>query len=211
MKQVSYTSKNTYETLNEIGPQTKYIWITFHGMGYLSRYFLKYFAQLPKEEHYIIAPQAPAKYYMDNRFRNVGASWLTRENTELEIENVLSYIDAVYNSLEIPPGVQLIVLGFSQGMSVATRWVARSKIVCDKLICYAGGFPRELRTEDFDFLPESCRIVMIHGDKDHYITPERLAPEEARLDELFRGRARKLVFEGGHEIVPDQLDRILKL
>lgn len=210
VKQVSYTSKNTFESLNELGQHTKYIWIVFHGMGHLSRFFLKYFERLPKDEHFIVAPQAPSKYYMDDRFKNVGASWLTKENTKLDIENVLSYVDAVYTSLEIPDNAQLIVLGFSQGMSIAARWVARSKIVCHKLVFYAGGIPKELKAADFEFLPNSSKVIMIYGDRDIYLTPDRLTFEEARLEELFIGRASKLVFEGGHEILPSQLDRIVK-
>ncbi len=209
MKEVSYTSTNTFETLNELGKETKYIWIVFHGMGYLSRYFLRYFAHLPKEEHYIVAPQAPSKYYLDDRFKNVGASWLTRENTDTEIDNVLSYVDAVYACLRIPKDVRLIVFGFSQGMSIAARWVARRKIICHKLVFFAGGIPRELEAADFEFMPKDSPVIMIHGDRDHYLTPERLLAEEARLEELFGGRAIKLVFEGGHTILPEQLDRIL--
>ena len=38
-----------------------------------------------------------------------------------------------------------------------------------------------------------------------------VAAEEARLEEHFNGRATKLVFEGGHEILPSQLDRILNI
>ena len=211
MNQVTYTSTNTFETLNELGEQTKYVWLVFHGMGYLSRFFLKYFSRLPKDEHYLVAPQAPSKYYMDESFKNVGASWLTRENTEVEIENVLSYVDAVYTSLNIPDHVQFIVLGFSQGMSIAARWVARRKIICDKLVFYAGGFPNELKVSDFEFLPDSSQIIMVYGDQDIYLTKERLPFQEGRLEELFQGRAHKLVFEGGHKILHSQLERIIDL
>lgn len=209
VNQVSYTSTNTFETLNDLTEQTRYVWIVFHGMGYLSRFFLKYFADLPKEGHFFVAPQAPSKYYMDNRFKNVGASWLTKENTDVEIENVLAYVDAVYASIKIPTKAKLIVLGFSQGMSVAARWVARRKIVCDKLVFYAGGFPNELQPSDFKFLPDSSQIFMVHGDKDIYLTPERLPFQKERLEELFNGKAYRLEFEGGHEIQHSQLERIL--
>ena len=185
--------------------------MVFHGMGYLSRFFLRYFTHLPQDEHYFVAPQAPSKYYVDNRFKNVGASWLTKENTEVEIENVLSYVDAVYNSLKIPSGMKLIVLGFSQGVSIAARWVARRKIICDKLVFYAGGIPNELKVSDFEFLPESSQIIMVYGDQDIYLTPERLPFQEGRLKELFKGKAHKLVFEGGHEILHSQLERIINL
>ncbi|HZH69980.1 MAG TPA: esterase, partial [Flavobacteriaceae bacterium] len=55
-KEISYISTNTYSTLNSLTSNTKNVWIVCHGLGYLSRYFLKYFKSLPLEENYIIAP-----------------------------------------------------------------------------------------------------------------------------------------------------------
>ena len=66
-KQNTYTTTNTYTTLNNIGPKTKNVWIVFHGIGYLSRYFINYFNTLNPNENYIIAPQAPSKYYLKNQ------------------------------------------------------------------------------------------------------------------------------------------------
>ena len=65
-KTVSYTTQNTYLTQNKLGPKTKNVWLVFHGIGYLSRYFVKYFNGLDPEENYIIVPQAPSKYYLKN-------------------------------------------------------------------------------------------------------------------------------------------------
>jgi len=73
-KQVSYQIKNSYSTLNNYTEKTKNVWVVFHGIGYLSRYFLKYFKHLDPEENYIIAPQAQSKYYLNNKYRHVGAS-----------------------------------------------------------------------------------------------------------------------------------------
>lgn len=119
-KQVSYQTTNTYSVLNEFTPATKNIWLVCHGMGYLSRYFLKYFKPLDPEDNCIIAPQAPSIYYLNNSYRRVGASWLTRENTTAETENLLNYLDEIYKA-EIPQNApQFIVLGYSQGVSVVT-------------------------------------------------------------------------------------------
>ena len=83
--------ENTYETLNDFTDETKNVWIVFHGIGYLSKYFLKYFDELNPLDNYIIAPQAPSKYYLNSSYKHVGASWLTKENTETEINNNLNY------------------------------------------------------------------------------------------------------------------------
>ncbi|MFV8224444.1 alpha/beta hydrolase [Christiangramia aquimixticola] len=114
-KKLSYTIYNTYSTLNEKTSRTKTVWLVFHGIGYLSRYFLKYFKHLDPEENYIIAPQAQSKYYLNGEYRHVGASWLTKENLDMEIENVLNYLDAVYKVENLAEAPNLNILGYSQG------------------------------------------------------------------------------------------------
>ncbi|MEG3659746.1 esterase [Arenibacter palladensis] len=205
-KQISYTATNTYVTMNALNTGTKNVWIVFHGIGFLSRYFIKYFSELPKEENYIIAPQAPSKYYLNKDFKHVGASWLTKENTMLETTNVLNYLDNLFASENIPTHCQLIVLGFSQGVSIATRWTAKSKINLDQLILYAGGIPEELTPEDFKFLhARNAKVKLVFGNKDEFITEARLEKEKEKMNSLFSGKAELIKFVGGHEIKRDVL------
>ena len=200
-KQISYTSTNTYSTMNALNTSTKNVWIVFHGIGFLSRYFIKYFSELPKEENYIIAPQAPSKYYLNKDFKHVGASWLTKENTMLETTNVLNYLDNLFATINIPAHCQLIVLGFSQGVSIATRWTAKSKINLDQLILYAGGIPEELTPEDFKFLlAGKAKVKLVLGNNDEFITEVRLEKEKEKMNSLFSGKAELIKFDGGHEI-----------
>ncbi|MDC6364484.1 MULTISPECIES: alpha/beta hydrolase [Flavobacteriaceae] len=201
---VKYSTENTYLTQNSITEKTKNVWIILHGMGYLSKYFVKYFATLNSDENYLIVPQAPSKYYLKDEFKYVGASWLTKESTAMEIQNVMQYLDAVYEAEEIPSGINLILFGFSQGVSIAARWFTRKKIKCKSLILYAGGIPNELKKEDFDFIDwDFTSVTLIYGDKDIYITPERLQQEYTKIDLLFEGKARVINFEGGHEVKPE--------
>ena len=209
-KQVSYQTTNTYETLNELTGKTKNIWIVLHGIGYLSKYFVKYFDELNADENYIIAPQAPAKYYLKNEYKYVGASWLTKENRVLETVNVLTYLDAVYAAEAFPTDCNIIVFGFSQGVSIATRWIASRKIPCNKIVLYAGGIPRELTPEDFDFLNyQETQIYALVGNKDHYLTGEVIKNERARIEELFRGNAKQQIFEGGHEVKKEIIEKLV--
>ena len=209
-KEVSYTANNTYHTLNKLTEKTKNVWMVFHGMGYLSKYFINYFSELNADENYIIAPQAPSKYYQDKAFKHVGASWLTRENTLTETKNILNFVDAVFekeNSVTFP---NLIVLGYSQGVSIATRWIASRKIQCDKLILHSGGIPIELQAADFEFLKSSSQVVYIYGDKDQYITEARKTEEQLKGSELFQKRLNIEVFDGIHEISREFLLKISK-
>ncbi|HLV93248.1 MAG TPA: hypothetical protein VKX34_09010 [Aequorivita sp.] len=209
-KDVTYTSKNTYSTLNILTKNTKNVWIVFHGLGYLSKYFINYFSELNPEENYIIAPQAPSKYYQDRKFKHVGASWLTRENTVLETQNVLNYVDAVFEKEVSDTPKNLIVLGYSQGVSIAARWVAQRKIQCDKLILHSGGIPKELKPEDFEFLNPLTEVIYLYGNKDQYITEALKTDEQLKGSQLFKDRLKTEVFDGIHEVNKKFILRISK-
>lgn len=209
-KQVSYSTTNSYTTLNELTPHTKNVWIVLHGIGYLSRYFLKYFNGLPPDENYIIAPQAPSKYYLNGEYKHVGASWLTKENTTMEIGNVTAYLDAVYAAESIPGHCKLIVFGYSQGVSIAARWVAKSRVNCHRMVLHSGGIPNELTADDFEFLKENdTEITIIVGDKDEYLTKERMGAESKKIETLFQGRAKQLIFDGRHEIKKELINTLV--
>jgi predicted esterase len=209
-KEVSYTATNTYHTLNELTEKTKNIWIVFHGMGYLSKYFINYFSELNAEENYIIAPQAPSKYYQDKAFKHVGASWLTRENTLMETQNILNYVDSVFEKEIIGKTKNLIVLGYSQGVSIAARWVASRKIQFDKLILHSGGIPNEIQAADFEFLKPSAKVIYLYGNNDQYITEARKTEEQLKGSKLFKDRLNIEVFEGSHEVNRQFLLKISK-
>lgn len=210
-KTVSYTTQNTYLTQNKLTSKTKNVWLVFHGIGYLSRYFVKYFNGLDAEENYIIVPQAPSKYYLKNEYKYVGASWLTKENTATEMKNVLNYINAVLKAEDIPRDVNLILFGFSQGVSVATRWLASKKPACTLVALYAGGIPNELTPKDFDFMDfDSTEIKIVYGDQDEFLTPDRLKGEKIKIDKLFHNKAKSQVFKGGHEVKPEIIENLIK-
>lgn len=198
-KKVSYQISNSYSTLNDFTDKTKNVWVVLHGIGYLSRYFLKYFKDVDPTENYIIAPQAQSKYYLNNEYRHVGASWLTKESTEAETENVLNYLDEVYKAESLHHAPNLIIFGYSQGVSVATRWIARNKTECNHLILHSGGLPKELQPEDFEF-PDQSKVTMIYGTKDEFLNSERLKAEGGRAKELFGDRLEIISFDGGHEV-----------
>lgn len=207
---VTYTSTNSYTTMNTLSDTTENVWIVLHGLGYLSRYFIKYFDGLPSDKNYIIAPQAPSKYYLSSAFTHVGASWLTKEDTQRETGNLMGYLDAVLTAEKLPENCNLIVLGFSQGVSIAARWVAQRKIECDQLVLYAGGIPNELQPSDFDsLLKNDTKVTVIVGDKDEYVTEERRKTESEKIRKLFDGKAEEILFEGGHEVKRELIKQLI--
>lgn len=209
-KEITYRTTNSYSTLNSLSASTKNVWFVCHGMGYLSRYFLKYFTDLNAEENYVIAPQAPSKYYVGSQLKHVGASWLTKENTINETENVMHYFDAIFAAEKIPQGTHLILLGYSQGVSVALRYLAKRHLKCTRILIMSGGIPKELTATDFEFLDPNTKVSLTYGTKDEYLNDHRIEAEKARASELF-GHCDLTVhqFQGKHEVNIDLINKTI--
>ena len=207
-KEITYTTSNSYSTLNKLTDQTKNVWFVCHGMGYLSRFFLRYFKNLNPEENYFIAPQAPSKYYIQPRM-HVGANWLTKDNTDSGTENIMNYFDAVLEAENIPDSVNLIVIGYSQGVSVALRYLAKRQIQCSQLVLHSGGIPKEITAENFAYLSEDTQVKLIYGTKDEYLDEGRIQLESERAKELFGNRISIMPFEGKHVVNVEIIDGLV--
>ena len=213
-KEIAYTTNNSYSTLNTLTEHTKTVWFVCHGMGYLSRYFLKYFKGLNPEENYIIAPQAPSKYYIQPKM-HVGANWLTRDETASGMENILNYFDAIFETENIPKDVNLIVFGYSQGVSVLMRYIAKRQLQCSQLILHSGGIPKELTKKDFAYLNEipasaGMKVKLIYGTEDEYLDAGRIELESTRAKELFGNSLTILPFEGKHVVNVDYINALVE-
>lgn len=212
-KEITYKTGNSYSTLNALTEHTKNVWFVCHGMGYLSRYFLRYFKHLNAEDNYFIAPQAPSKYYIQPKM-HVGANWLTRDNTENGMQNILNYFDAVFAAENIPEDVNFIILGYSQGVSVAMRYLAKRQLQCSQLVLHSGGIPKELTKKDFEYLDEipACagmKVKLIYGTEDEYLDAERIVQERQRAEELFGEKLTILPFEGKHVVNVDYINDLV--
>ena len=207
-KEIGYQTKNSYSTLNTLTEDTKTVWFVCHGMGYLSRYFLKYFKGLNAEENYIIAPQAPSKYYIQPKM-HVGANWLTRDETKVGMQNILNYFDGIFEAEAIPKDKNLIILGYSQGVSVAMRYMVFRKLQCSQLILHSGGIPKEIISTDFEYLNSSTSVKLIYGTSDEYLDAERIKSESDRAIELFGSEVQFLPFDGTHVVNVDLINNLV--
>ncbi len=207
-KEISYQTTNSYSTLNLLTEKTKNVWFICHGMGYLSRFFLKYFKELNPDENYIIAPQAQSKYYIPPKFKHVGASWLTKENTIKETENVLNFFDTIWEAEKPSNNLNIIVLGYSQGVSVAMRWVAKRKINCSQLVILSGGIPKELTKQSFTFM-KNTKVSHIYGTKDEYLDNNRITYETERSKELFGNQVTVIPFDGPHQVNMELINKLV--
>jgi predicted esterase len=185
-KTVSYTHTNTYETLFELTENTQNIWVCFHGLGYLSTYFKRYFEGLDPEHNYVVVLQAPSKSYIGNDFKHVGACWLTKVDTAQEMRNNLNYIYQVLTSEDLAEDKRLVLFGYSQGVSIATRFLKNYNHPIKALIMHSGRIPQELNANDGLHLKKYCsRFIHIAGTKDEYSNDTVIKREKEKIELLF--------------------------
>ena len=197
-KEVSFKTTKTYSTLNTINTKNQNIWFACHGIGQLSHYFLNNFSNISKENNYIIAPQAPSKFYQSTQKRRVGACWLTKENTQLEQENIFRYFDEILNQEK--PVTPNIFMGFSQGVSVMLRYLAYKKLNVKDIVIMSGKIPEELNEADFNFLSMKTNVWLSYGLNDPLLNNEIITIEINKSRQLFGKRVNTMAFDGKHEI-----------
>lgn len=201
-----YTQGNTETAPSEI-------WFVLHGYGQLAEYFIRHFSPLAGENRLIIAPEAPHRFYA-RPYDRVGASWVTKDLRWETIGDEVVYLNALYENIStsLPnfdrSKVKLGVLGFSQGVSMACRWLKAGALKADRLICWGGDLPHELdRPEDWAFLA-GVPVQMVVGADDEFINEERRAAVLRRLTSL-KLSFETVLYEGGHRLVGPVLANLL--
>lgn len=205
-KEVSYQTTKSYHTLNTFKSNTQNVWFVCHGLGQLSRYFMNHFSNLSPDNNYIIAPQAPSKFYLSTKSGRVGACWLTKEETELEQQNILQYFENILTTEK--PAQPNIILGFSQGVSVALRYLKHRKIDVNHILIMSGKIPEELTTEDFNFLSKHTKVWLTYGLDDPLLTDDIIQNEILKSNQLFGNRVDIIPFSGVHEINTELITKV---
>lgn len=185
----------------------KNIWFVLHGYGYLASKFIKYFEALDSNNNLIIAPEGLSYFYINGVNGKVGASWMTKEHREDEIEDYMNYLNNLYNLiLKSYPNTSVNILGFSQGGATASRWLMNNKIKCNHFILWASVFPDDITIE----FPRCSTIFIIKGTKDEYVSEERFETLEKILISK-KLNYKKIVFEGKHIIEKETLLKLEKM
>ncbi len=209
-----------YSVMGSLDASLTEVWIVCHGHGQLASRFLTRFIPIEREDRLFIAPEALSRYYLTPPQGGphapntpVGATWMTSEDREREIEDYVRYLDLLYDEIfSIVPrkAVRLWVVGFSQGTATVARWVARGTVDPDRVVLWAGLLPPELTAHDASKLSRRAPLTVVLGRQDDFAKPDLIAAQQARLKEL--GVTHEIIrFEGGHEILPDALRSLAEI
>ena len=192
-----------FYTLGELNDQTKKIWFVIHGYGQLSQYFIKKFNQIVDNETFIVAPEAPARFYLDANYSRVGASWTTRELRDFDKKDNNNFLNQVYNILMKDADLSKVdvnILGFSQGCATACRWVGDGHIKCNRLLLWAGFFSNGIREVIEPKQLENIETYYIYGDKDEYLIAYPEISEKFRAGMIADINPKIVCFEGKHTV-----------
>ncbi|MEL6697680.1 MAG: phospholipase [Bacteroidota bacterium] len=196
-------------TLGQAGPQTRHVWIVFHGYRQLATNFVKKFEALLDDETWILAPEGLSRFYVEGYTGKVGASWMTREDRLDEIADQQQWLarvmEHVYQEVD-PVQVKLHVLGFSQGVATAWRWLVQSDVRPDSFVIFAGKVPREDHTHLGEKLSEA-QIWLTYGEQDQFMQYMVMDEEIKMLKEAFP-QLEWFSFEGKHQVYPEPLSKI---
>ena len=213
-----------YYVLGDESAAPDEIWFVLHGYGQLAARFARSFAPLaeaPGARRLVVAPEALSRFYVDapaaasHAGAKVGATWMTREDREHEIADYVAYLDALAERVLAGAAVpgdglaaaarpRIHVLGFSQGVATAARWVARGRVRAHRLTLWGGTLPADVGAAGDAAWAERLRslaggITLVGGARDALAAPASLGEQERRLRDL--GVPCDLrTFDGGHEI-----------
>lgn len=212
-KKTSFHFDARYFTAGTLSASTRQIWVVLHGYGQLAQYFLRKFEPLAAQDIFLIAPEGLSRYYLseltnsgraDNK---VGASWMTRENRQMDIDNYVRYLDAIYvKELGATSTIPVTLFGFSQGCATLCRWAVDGNPIFDRMILWAGLFPPDIDFEKGNRILSTKKTYMVIGDQDPFLIPERMQ-EFDQLAGKLHIIPEKIRFTGKHELNLEVLQR----
>lgn len=196
------------------------IWFALHGYGQLAARFLRPFDGVVPADTCVIAPEGLSRFYLEapradgGHMQRIGASWLTREARELEIVDAMSWLDQVHDEVVsaatratgTAPWVG--VLGFSQGVATAMRWIASGHVMPSHVVAWAGGLAHDVDVSALRAKLAHAELTLVSGDEDPFATPD------ARERILVGARdvhasPREISFAGKHQLDTSVLRTLL--
>ena len=192
-----------YYQLGTAGPTTRRVWFVCHGYGQLAEYFIRHFAFLSEHDPttVIVAPEGLSRFYLHGNNGRVGASWMTRADRLSEIDDYVSYLNQLAESIlsACPPGIAVTVLGFSQGSATVSRWLLRARFRPAHLILWAGAFPPDMELPVATRRLRHISITLVCGRQDEYISAEAVEQQRDFLHGL--GIEPEIIwFDGRHRL-----------
>jgi predicted esterase len=195
-RQIATTVHGRYLVEAPPAPAGAPLLVGFHGYGENAERHLDELRRIPGAARWALcAVQALHPFY--NKAGEVIASWMTRQDRELAIDDNIAYVAAVVAEVtaRLAPAPRLVYLGFSQGAAMAYRAAAASGHPCHGVVVLGGDVPPELERRDLAGFPP---VLLGRGRSEEWYDAAKMEHDV----ELLRGKGvdvRPFIFHGGHE------------
>lgn len=199
-----------YYVVGALDPLVRDVWIVCHGFSQLAQPFIEPFRQFEDDRRLIVAPEAMSRFYLDSTpgrtgASAVGATWMTREAREFDIEDNVRYLDALYERLVEELAARTVArdqlrihaLGFSQGAVAVARWAARGSAVIDHLVMWGHGIPDDVNLRALADRRPALVFDFVYGERDRFVNEDVVAASRGVL-ESSGVPFRIIPFAGGH-------------
>lgn len=172
--------------------------VALHGYGQHPRFFLRKMESLAEEGWCVIAPEGLHRFYTEGMSGRVGASWMTREDREADIQDNIEYLHRVLHRFRHIP--HRVLMGFSQGTATAIRFFCSNfRPEFQQLIMWAGSFPPDLDLPSNLKRLNQVGIDLTVGCEDEFIKSSDVKELRALFDAA-GVHYRFTSFQGGHDI-----------
>tara|TARA_B100000809_G_scaffold261711_1_gene311117 strand:- start:447 stop:1073 length:627 start_codon:yes stop_codon:yes gene_type:complete len=175
-----------------------------HGYGQLVEFFIRKFHVLDSENIFIVAPEGLHRFYLKGSSGRVGASWMTKEERESDIQDYVTYLDQIWNDINLEHTFdKRVLLGFSQGGSTASRWHSFGSYNANEFILWAAVFPNDMVNNNLLNYHNSNNYFVV-GKQDEYYTEDKIN-EHFQILEAKNIPFKLVKFEGNHNIDSETL------
>lgn len=199
---IPVTRTARYYTLGEVTKNTKDIWIVLHGHRQLAGKFIMQFEELTNSGSVIYAPEGLMRLYIKGNGGDVGASWMTKEDRDSDINDYVNYLDRLFFD-EIEPkaklhNLKINALGFSQGSATLARWITLGKAKVNKAVFWCGSLAHDI---DYSKYPDlkNIEIHQVFAANDPYYKSD-FPHSQIQLLKSAGIEPKSYIFDGGHEI-----------
>lgn len=187
------------DVLGDLNSETQNVWIGLHGYGQLVHYFQRHFRGAVVKGRAFVFPQGTHKFYLNGVEGRVGASWMTKDNREVDIENQRMYLNAVLTWVRNrAQGARIHVVGFSQGVATGMRFLGHSVEPVEGFLAWAGSWPPDLDERSLAGL-RGTHFKGWFGTDDAFIGLEKQERILAHYRENYGLELPVERYEGGHK------------
>ena len=209
-KQISISKTGKYSQIGKCSKKINNVWIVLHGYGMLSEFFIKKFDCIINDTTIVIAPEATNRFYVDNGYNRVGASWMTKLDRNEEIRDNILFLNKLFSTLKKEIGhnnFKLNTLGFSQGGPALVRWLISNKLNINSLILWGSDIPKDSLVVKNKSRWNSLNLKIVVGKHDEYIDEEK-RQKFVGVVKSYGLKYELIEYDGSHKIIEEELKKI---